>query len=79
MTLLDVNWRAVVLAALGGFLTGGIRYGTGMGKRWVSAVGRTEDNLKVSIRRNLWLHLPARIPGELHSGTFLGELCHRSQ
>lgn len=46
MNLLDVNWLAVVLAALGGFLVGGIWYGPVMGKRWMLAVGKTEDDLK---------------------------------
>ncbi|MXO47355.1 DUF1761 family protein [Erythrobacter vulgaris] len=48
MNLLDVNWLAVVLAALGGFLVGGIWYGPVMGKRWMSAVGKTEDDFKSS-------------------------------
>lgn len=46
MNLLDVNWLAVVLAALGGFLVGGIWYGPVMGKRWMLAVGKTENDLK---------------------------------
>ncbi|MBX7459594.1 DUF1761 domain-containing protein [Qipengyuania huizhouensis] len=46
MNLLDVNWLAVVLAALGGFLVGGIWYGPVMGKRWMLAVGKTADDLK---------------------------------
>lgn len=46
MNLLDVNWLAVVLAALGGFVVGGIWYGPVMGKSWMAAVGKTEEDLK---------------------------------
>lgn len=46
MNLFDVNWIAVVLAALAGFLVGGIWYGPIMGKRWMGAVGLTEDQIK---------------------------------
>ena len=46
MNLFDVNWLAVVLAALSGFLVGGLWYGPIMGKRWMAAVGKTEEDLK---------------------------------
>lgn len=46
MNIFDVNWLAVVLAALCGFLVGGIWYGPVMGKRWLGAVGLTEDQVK---------------------------------
>lgn len=46
MDLLDVNWLAVVLAALAGFVVGGIWYGPIMGKSWMVAVGKTEEDLK---------------------------------
>jgi hypothetical protein len=42
----DVNWLAVLLGALAGFLVGGIWYGPLMGKRWMGAVGLSEDQLK---------------------------------
>ncbi|MEL7447526.1 MAG: DUF1761 domain-containing protein, partial [Pseudomonadota bacterium] len=42
----DVNWLGVVLAALGGFVVGGIWYGPIMGKKWMGAVGLTEDQIK---------------------------------
>lgn len=48
MNLLDVNWLAVVLAALAGFVVGGLWYGPIMGKSWMAAVGKTEDDLKNS-------------------------------
>ncbi|MEO9492863.1 MAG: DUF1761 domain-containing protein, partial [Marinomonas sp.] len=46
MNLFDVNWLGVVLAALGGFVVGGLWYGPVMGKRWMGAVGITEEQLK---------------------------------
>lgn len=46
MNLFDVNWLAVVLAAACGFLVGGIWYGPVMGKKWMGAVGLTEDQIK---------------------------------
>jgi len=42
----DVNWLAVLLGALAGFLVGGVWYGPLMGKRWMGAVGLSEDQLK---------------------------------
>ena len=46
MNLFDVNWIGVVLAALGGFVVGGIWYGPIMGKKWMGAVGLTEEQIK---------------------------------
>ncbi|MCK0129184.1 DUF1761 domain-containing protein [Erythrobacter sp. F6033] len=46
MNLFDVNWIGVVLAALGGFVVGGIWYGPVMGKKWMGAVGLTEEQIK---------------------------------
>lgn len=46
MDLFDVNWLGVVLAALAGFVVGGIWYGPIMGKKWMGAVGITEEQLK---------------------------------
>lgn len=46
MDIFAVNWLAVVLAALAGFLVGGIWYGPLMGKSWMGAIGKTEDDLK---------------------------------
>lgn len=46
MNLFDVNWLAVILAALCGFLVGGIWYGPIMGKKWMGAVGLTEEEIK---------------------------------
>jgi hypothetical protein len=46
MGILEVNWIAVVAAAVCGFVVGGIWYGPIMGKRWLVAVGLTEDDIK---------------------------------
>ena len=46
MNIFDVNWIAVVVAALAGFLVGGIWYGPIMGKTWMGAVGLTEEQIK---------------------------------
>ncbi len=46
MDIFAVNWLAVVLAALAGFMVGGIWYGPLMGKSWMVAMGKTEDDLK---------------------------------
>ena len=44
--MFDVNWLAVVLAALAGFVVGGIWYGPVMGKKWMGAVGLSEEQIK---------------------------------
>ena len=46
MDLFAVNWLGVVLAALAGFVVGGIWYGPIMGKKWMGAVGLTEEQIK---------------------------------
>ena len=45
MDLFDVNWIAIVVAALAGFAIGGIWYGPLMGKKWMGAVGLTEEQI----------------------------------
>ncbi|MCA1661085.1 MAG: DUF1761 domain-containing protein [Novosphingobium sp.] len=42
----DVNWLAVLLGALAGFVVGGIWYGPVMGKRWMGAVGLSEEQVR---------------------------------
>lgn len=42
----DVNWLAIVFGALAGFVVGGIWYGPVMGKRWMGAVGLSEEQVK---------------------------------
>ena len=46
MNLFDVNWVAVIAAAACGFIVGGIWYGPVMGKKWMGAVGLTEEQIK---------------------------------
>ena len=46
MNILECIGIAVVVAALAGFLVGGIWYGPVMGKRWMGAVGLTEEQIK---------------------------------
>lgn len=46
MDIFDVNWLAVVVAAAGGFLIGGIWYGPVMGKKWLGAVGLSEEDIQ---------------------------------
>lgn len=46
MNIFDVNWIAVVVAAASGFMVGGIWYGPIMGKKWMGAVGISEDEIK---------------------------------
>jgi len=44
--MFEVNWIAIVVAALAGFLVGGIWYGPVMGKKWMGAVGLSEEQIK---------------------------------
>ena len=46
MELFNVNWLAVFAAAISGFIIGGIWYGPVMGKKWMGAVGITEEQIK---------------------------------
>lgn len=49
---MDVNWLAVIAAAISSFLLGGIWYGPVFGKAWMKAAGLDEAALK---SRNLGL------------------------
>ncbi len=46
MNIFDVNWVAVIVGALAGFMVGGIWYGPIMGKKWMGAVGLSEAQIK---------------------------------
>ena len=46
MNFFDVNWIAVIGAALCGFLVGGIWYGPIMGKKWMGAVGLSQEEIQ---------------------------------
>ncbi|WP_379552172.1 DUF1761 domain-containing protein [Erythrobacter sp. W53] len=44
--MFDVNWIGIIAAAAMGFVVGGIWYGPIMGKKWMGAVGLTEEQIK---------------------------------
>ncbi|RBP51307.1 DUF1761 domain-containing protein [Arenicella xantha] len=46
MNIFSVDWVAVIAAAVMGFVVGGIWYGPVMGKKWMGAVGLTEEQIK---------------------------------
>lgn len=46
MDLFNVSWLAIFAAAACGFIVGGIWYGPIMGKKWMGAVGLTEEQVK---------------------------------
>lgn len=46
MNIFDVSWVAVIIGALAGFLVGGIWYGPIMGKKWMGAVGLSEEEIQ---------------------------------
>ena len=43
---MQVNWLAVVVAALSGFALGGLWYGPLFGKAWMAASGMTEERAR---------------------------------
>lgn len=44
----NLNWLAILLATVAGFLLGGIWYGPLFGKAWLRAVGKTEEDIQPS-------------------------------
>jgi len=44
----DLNWLAILVATLAGFMLGGIWYGPLFGKAWLDAIGKTEDEIEPS-------------------------------
>ncbi len=46
MNIFDVNWIAVIVGALAGFMVGGIWYGPIMGKKWMGAVSLSEEQIR---------------------------------
>jgi len=46
MDLFNVSWLGIVAAAASGFVVGGIWYGPIMGKKWMGAVGLTEEEVQ---------------------------------
>jgi hypothetical protein len=45
-TVSHLNWLAVAVAALAGFVTGGLWYGPLFGKAWMRAAGMSEQQLR---------------------------------
>jgi hypothetical protein len=46
--LTALNWLAVLVATVAGFMLGGLWYGPLFGKAWLKAIGKTEDEIKPS-------------------------------
>ena len=69
-----MNLTAIILAALAGFLVGGIWYGPVMGKRWMAAAGLTEQDIRSGNRiRTFGVTLLL----SLLSATFLSHMFYR--
>lgn len=45
---MQVNWLAVIVAALSGFMLGGLWYGPLFGKAWMAASGMTEERARAA-------------------------------
>jgi hypothetical protein len=45
-----LNWWAIIVATVSGFMLGGIWYGPLFGKAWLRAIGKTEEELDSSPR-----------------------------
>ena len=43
---MEINWIGIIAATVSAFVLGGIWYGPIMGKSWMVAVGKTEEELK---------------------------------
>lgn len=43
-----INWLAIIVASLAGFVVGGIWYGPLFGKAWMKETGTTEEDIKQS-------------------------------
>jgi len=43
-----INWLAIIIASLTGFVVGGIWYGPLFGKAWMNETGTTEEDIKES-------------------------------
>jgi hypothetical protein len=49
MAFAGINYMAVILAALAGFLLGGVWYGV-LGQKWMAALGKSEEDIKAAGR-----------------------------
>ena len=48
LNLADLNWWAILVATAAAFVLGGIWYGPVFGQAWLSALGKSADDLKPS-------------------------------
>ena len=46
MGVSELSWLTILVAAIMGFVVGGIWYGPIMGQRWMAAVGLTEEDVR---------------------------------
>ena len=46
MGITELSWLTILVAAIMGFVVGGIWYGPIMGRRWLVAVGLTEEDVQ---------------------------------
>ncbi len=67
----NMNWIAVLVAALAGFVVGGLWYGPLFGKAWMKARGLSEDELK---QGNMALIFGTTLLLSIVSALFLGHL-----
>jgi len=44
----ELNWLAILVATVSGFMLGGVWYGPMFGKAWLKAIGKTEEELQPS-------------------------------
>ena len=42
----SLNWLAILVATVAGFMIGGVWYGPLFGKAWMNALGKTEDDIE---------------------------------
>lgn len=42
----SLNWLAILVATVAGFMIGGVWYGPLFGKAWMAAIGKTEDDIQ---------------------------------
>ncbi len=48
LNYMALNWWAILVATIAGFVLGGIWYGPLFGKAWMAAIGKTADDIKPS-------------------------------
>ena len=73
MQFAGVNYLAVVAAAAGGFVFGAVYYMT-LGKLWMAATGKTEENLKGGMAKPMVVTAVAQLIMAAMLGGILGHL-----